>query len=146
MDIPNRLQQMQSEFPGLTQSSSYIRNLLPRDIPLSSIPGARLLKVLRDLDEFELLRTHAEVTFASASEDEWLPQYYLGGSGDVYVGVYVRRDIHGDILDEVAIKEILTCGDDDLWDEGQEDDENCLLREAVLQRQLNLSKSESKGP
>lgn len=145
MDIPSHLQRVQSQYPDLTSDTTNLTNKSkPRKIPLLNLPGAKLLKGLRGIGEFDLLRTNAEVSFDSNTDDGWLSEYYLGGGGFGDVGVYRKRNAQGNIIDEVAVKDVENATGAELWDDSDKlDFKRHLLREAVVQRQVNLSQSES---
>lgn len=159
MDIPTHLQRMQSKRPDLTNSSAtfntsanYTYDTLPRKIPLSWLPGKKFLDGLREMAEFRLLRTHAEVTFDSNDVEtgEWHPQYYIGGGAHGMVGVWMKKNADGEVIDETAVKEVQmpnTQGKGDwmLWPDSQRLGlRRRLLAEAAMQSQLNRSDCESK--
>lgn len=161
MDLPTRLQRMQSQRPDLTNTSAtfnnsanYTYDSLPRKIPLSWLPGQKFLDGLQEMVEFRLLRTNAEVTFDSDGVDtgEWRPQYYIGGGSHGKVGVWVKRNAKGEVIDEIALKEVQLqpdrdgTGDHVLWSDSRKLGlRRRLLAEAVMQSQLNQSNSESKN-
>lgn len=157
MDIPTHLQRMQSQRPNLTNSSAtfnkstnYTYDVLPRKVPLSRLPGQRFLDGLRAMAEFRLLRTNAEVTFDSTDTEtgEWTPQYYVGGGAHGKVGVWTKRNAKGEVIDEIALKDVQLYGTGhyELWPDSRSLGlRRRLLAEAAMQSQLNQSDSESKN-
>lgn len=147
MHIPTHLQRLQEQVPDFTgDSDAYTRSILPKAISLDDLPGARLLRSLRDNAEFELLKYRAGVSFDSEDDDDsWLPEHYLGGGGHGKVGVYRRRDMNGYIVDEIALKD--QTGNrrkDEFWyDSGPLGLHRRLMKEAVIQHQLNKKQTES---
>lgn len=150
-NIPAHLQRIHSQRPDLTKAPSaydtsllYTYDSLPRKIPLSKLPGEKFLRALRKLIEFKLLRTNAEATFDSDDTSEWRPHYYVGGGGYGRVGVWQKRNDKGELIDEIALKEMQDCRDYLFWpDSRQLGLRRRLLAEAGMQSQLNESKIES---
>lgn len=145
-NLPAHLQRIQSQHPDLAgDSAKYTFDSLPRKIPLSRLPGQRLYDSLQSVKEFNFIRTNAEVTFDLNETGEWLPQYYIGGGGFGDVGVYMKRDANGKVIDEIALKEVHRASKESLWPDSQALRlQRRLLAEAAMHVQLNQSKSESK--
>lgn len=136
---------MESQYPVLMgPPRDYTRNESPIEFSLARLPGARLLKSLRSEHELDFLRTRVGVAFDESDDDNWLPEYHLGGGSFGMVGVYRKRDVDGAVVDELALKQVVSGDTGDFWDGTYVLGLNrSLMREAVIQRQLNTSKSES---
>lgn len=141
---------MQFESPDLRYTHNYTTDRLPQTFHLSLLkPAKRFLRLIRERSAFEFLRTKAE--FETSDDDRWMPLLHLGEGGWGEVGCWAKKDEEGTIIDRVAIKQVREPADRKererlnslRWDDT--DVYAALLEEAVIQRQLNRSLSESKS-
>lgn len=102
--------------------------------------------------DFDFLTSYAD--FQTEKEDAWQPSRFLGAGSYGVVGSWVKKDKTGKTVDEIAIKEIQRQKIKDKypkerypevireqsWDPSRSE---ALLREAVIQKQLNLDQTES---
>lgn len=127
------------ERPDFSDEGNFVYNL-PFPFTYAELPARRFLEVIRTAAPFEFLRSKAG--FNTDEDDAWLPHRLLGTGSFGQVGSWVKRDRQGTIVDEVAVKEWVDFQDNFRWN--SEDSFGILATEAVIQKQLNLSLTESK--
>lgn len=146
---PPRPQQW--EVPDLDDAGYYqiLQSLDPEGT--RSLPESRFWKALsfltadRHRDVFNFLSSRSG--FVDKTQDDWQPSRYLGSGSFGCAGAWVKKDKQGATIDEIAVKELRNekyVGRSErlrseLWDISNPH----LFREAVIQKQLNLSNCES---
>jgi len=136
------------ETPDLRYKLNYSVYRLPQDFQLSIIqPAKRFLRLIQDQSTYEFLKAKAE--FEVGDDDRWMPHLHLGSGSWGSVGCWIKTDEEGSVIDQIAVKQLSEPTNEHeraqlksfRWD--PQDDEDALLTEAVIQKQLNLSLSES---
>lgn len=161
MNISQRLARL--ETPDFSGSQNYTTNRLPAVFPLTEIkPAKRFLRLLpepegdpgssekdrhakakQEKQNYKFLITKAG--FKENNDDQWRVQRHLGSGSFGNVACWQKRNIDGEFEDEIAVKQMRRHPtlQSDSWD--RRDASFALLKESLLQRQLNLSNSESKS-
>lgn len=144
MDIPKHLQRMQMQIPTFLLPRVFVHDRFPQKIPLSKQPGELLRRVLREATELRIFDSDPEIEPNLRPGDVWRPEYYLGGGASGQVAFFTKRNSRGEVVDEIAMKEIRHTHEGEGWDPPRvAGSAGRILNEAVFQRQLNSKNSES---
>jgi len=93
------------------------------------------------------MASHAHFEDSDTEDDAWEPYRMLGAGSFGSAGCWVKRNGEGKVVDELAITQVRYqdhVADKKKFEYGYwKDNDDSLFTEAVIQRQLNLSSSES---
>lgn len=123
------------ESPDLTDPNTYrVQHRRPSRFTEVS---TRVQNALISAGAVKFLRS--KIRLDNQDDDDWKVWRHLGSGGFGTVAVWVKNDDHGELLDEMVMKEQKNTNPDFLFDPTR----SVLAREAVLQKALNEEQSES---
>lgn len=131
------------ETPDLSRERAYRHGYWPRLFDKRHLPAVNIWKTLTEKKGLDFVRSNPIVEEDRHEDIEWCVHQFLGGGSFGGVAAWLKRDEAGNVIDEIAIKEINGLKNKDAHMAWNERPDGPLLTEAVVQAQLNKGHHES---